>query len=292
MRKTSIERKIFVAVNTLLLLTFCFICLYPVWYVVMASFSDSNMLMVHRGLLLKPIGYNLQAYRAVAENKMVFYGYMNTLFIVVVGTTINIIMSTIAAYILSRKNTLLAKPMMVFILITMYFSGGLIPTYLNILNLGLYDSIWSLILPVAINTYNLVILKNSFEAVPESVIEAARIDGARHSDIMFRVIVPMAKATIAVMVLYYGVAHWNSWFSAAMYIQERTKYPLQLVLREILIINDTTNMMQGGNAYDTANFAESIKYAVIVVATLPILCVYPFLQKYFAKGAMVGAVKG
>lgn len=292
MRKTSIGRKIFVVINTLILIGFCFVCLYPVWYVVMASFSDSNQLMVYRGVLLRPLGYNVEAYRAVAENKMVLYGYTNTIFIVVVGTAINIAMSTIGAYILSRKNTMLAKPLMIFILITMYFSGGLIPTYLNILNLGLYDSIWSLILPVAINTYNLIIMKNSFEAVPDSVVEAAKIDGARHSDIMFRVIVPMAKATIAVMVLYYGVAHWNSWFSAAMYIQERTKYPLQLVLREILIMNDTTNMMQGGNAYDTANFSETIKYAVIVVATLPILCVYPFLQKYFAKGALVGAVKG
>ena len=174
----------------------------------------------------------------------------------------------------------------------MYFSGGLIPCYLNIRNLGLYDSLWSLILPVAINTYNLIIMKTSFDAVPDSLTEAATIDGAGHAVIMFRVILPLAKATVAVMVLYYGVAHWNSWFTAAMYIQDRYKYPLQLVLREILIQNDTSAMMQGGSVNDTSNIAETIKYAVIVVSTLPILCIYPLLQKYFAKGALVGAVKG
>lgn len=181
---------------------------------------------------------------------------------------------------------------MFYIILTMYFNGGLIPTYLNIRNLGLYDSLFSLILPVAINTYNLIIMRSFFESIPDSIIEAATIDGAGHATIMFRVIIPLAKAMVAVMVLYYGVAHWNSWFSAAMYIQDRNKYPLQLVLREILIMNDTTNMMIGGNAYDTSNFAETIKYAVIVVATIPILCVYPFLQKYFTKGVLVGAVKG
>ncbi len=292
MEKASIGRKLFVVFNVLFLTAFCFICLYPVWYVIMASFSDSNQLVGFTGILWKPLKPTIAAYKAVASNKMVLTGYGNTLFIVVSATFINIIMTTIGAYILSRKNVMLKKALMFYIILTMYFNGGLIPTYLNIRNLGLYDSLFSLILPVAINTYNLIIMRSFFESIPDSIIEAATIDGAGHATIMFRVIIPLAKAMVAVMVLYYGVAHWNSWFSAAMYIQDRNKYPLQLVLREILIMNDTTNMMIGGNAYDTSNFAETIKYAVIVVATIPILCVYPFLQKYFTKGVLVGAVKG
>lgn len=292
MGKSTFERKIFVFFNTALLILFSVICLYPILYVTFGSFSDANLLMEYKGLLWRPIKPTLAAYRAVSKNKMVLYGYANTLFVVGIATTINIVMTTIGAYILSRKNVMLRKALMIYIMITMYFSGGIIPCYLNIRNLGLYDSLWSLILPAAINTYNLIIMKTSFDAVPDSLTEAATIDGAGHATIMFRVILPLAKATVAVMVLYYGVAHWNSWFTAAMYIQDRYKYPLQLVLREILIQNDTSAMMQGGSVNDTSNIAETIKYAVIVVSTLPILCIYPLLQKYFAKGALVGAVKG
>lgn len=292
MGKSTFERKIFVFFNTALLILFSVICLYPILYVTFGSFSDANLLMEYKGLLWRPIKPTLAAYRAVSKNKMVLYGYANTLFVVGIATTINIVMTTIGAYILSRKNVMLRKALMIYIMITMYFSGGIIPCYLNIRNLGLYDSLWSLILPAAINTYNLIIMKTSFDAVPDSLTEAATIDGAGHATIMFRVILPLAKATVAVMVLYYGVTHWNSWFTAAMYIQDRYKYPLQLVLREILIQNDTSAMMQGGSVNDTSNIAETIKYAVIVVSTLPILCIYPLLQKYFAKGALVGVVKG
>lgn len=292
MEKSSFSRKIFTLINTLLLLGFSIICLYPVLYVIFGSLSDANMLMKYSGFLWKPIGINLDAYKALGQNKMILVGYGNTLFVVIVATTINIIMTTIGAYVLSRKNLMLKKVIMIYIMITMYFSGGIIPGYLNIRNLGLYDSLWALILPAAITTYNLIIMRTSFEAIPDSLIEAATIDGAGHGTIMFKVVLPLAKATVAVMILYYGVAHWNSWFTAAIYLQNRMKYPLQLVLREILIQNDTSMMMQGGSVNDNSNIAETIKYAVIVVATIPILCVYPFLQKYFAKGALVGAVKG
>ena len=292
MEKSSFSRKIFTLINTLLLLGFSIICLYPVLYVIFGSLSDANMLMKYSGFLWKPIGINIDAYKALGQNKMILVGYGNTLFVVIVATIINIIMTTIGAYVLSRKNLMLKKVIMIYIMITMYFSGGIIPGYLNIRNLGLYDSLWALILPAAITTYNLIIMRTSFEAIPDSLIEAATIDGAGHGTIMFKVVLPLAKATVAVMILYYGVAHWNSWFTAAIYLQNRMKYPLQLVLREILIQNDTSMMMQGGSVNDNSNIAETIKYAVIVVATLPILCVYPFLQKYFAKGALVGAVKG
>lgn len=292
MRRSSIQRKIFLVVNAALLLGFSFICLYPIIYVIFASLSESSQLMAFNGFLWKPLSLTFDAYKAIATNEMIFKGYANTIFVVFTATVINIIMTSLAAYVLSRKDLMLRKALMIYILITMYFSGGIIPLYLTIRNLGLYNSLWSLILPVMVNTYNLVIMRTSFEAIPDSLVEAALIDGASHFTIMFKVVLPLAKATVAVMVLYYGVAHWNSWFQASLYLQDRSKYPLQLVLKEILIQNDTNAMTQGGSLSDALDVAESIKYAVIVVATLPILCVYPFLQKYLAKGALVGAVKG
>ena len=291
MEHTTIGRRIFMIINTVLL-GFGFICLYPMYYVVMASFSDANQLMAFRGFLWMPINANIESYRAIVKNKMLFTGYANTLFVVGVSLLLNITMTSIGAYFLSRKNLMLKKAVMIYILITMYFSGGIIPLYLTVKNLGLYNSIWSLIIPAAVNTYNLVIMRTSFEAIPDSLVEAALIDGAGHIQILIKIILPLAKATVAVMVLYYGVAHWNSWFNAMLFLNDRAKFPLQLVLREILIQNDTSAMTQGGGLTDTINIAKTIKYAVIVVSTVPILCVYPFLQKYFAKGALVGAVKG
>lgn len=292
MEHITIGRRIFMIINAVLLLGFGFICLYPMYYVVMASFSDANQLMAFRGFLWMPLNANIESYRAIVKNKMLFTGYANTLFVVGVSLLLNITMTSIGAYFLSRKNLMLKKAVMIYILITMYFSGGIIPLYLTVKNLGLYNSIWSLIIPAAVNTYNLVIMRTSFEAIPDSLVEAALIDGAGHVQILIKIILPLAKATVAVMVLYYGVAHWNSWFNAMLFLSDRTKFPLQLVLREILIQNDTSAMTQGGGLNDTINIAKTIKYAVIVVSTVPILCVYPFLQKYFAKGALVGAVKG
>ena len=180
---------------------------------------------------------------------------------------------------------------MVLMLFTMYFSGGLIPSYITIKSLGLYNSLLALILPGAISTYNLIIMRTSFQGIPSGLEEAAYLDGAGHLSIIWNVILPLSKAIIAVMVLYYGVAHWNSWFGASIYLNDRNKYPLQLILREILLQNDVSNMA-GGSGSDEYSIAESIKYAVIIVATAPILCIYPFLQKYFVKGVMIGALKG
>jgi putative aldouronate transport system permease protein len=187
-----------------------------------------------------------------------------------------------------------SRPVMIMIIITMYFNGGLIPNYFNIKELGLYNSIWSLILPGAISTFNLIILRTAFLAVPDSLEESAKLEGANHFVILFRIILPLTMPTVAVLILYYAVGHWNSWFNAMIYLKTRTKFPLQLILREILIQNDSTSMTAGmsGDTGDKLAIAETIRYATIIVATLPILCVYPFLQKYFTKGVMVGAVKG
>lgn len=217
---------------------------------------------------------------------------MNTIFVVVVGVFINLIMTSLGAYFLSRQNLRYQKIVMVMIIITMYFSGGMIPFYFTVTGLGLQNSLWALILPTAINTYNLIIMRTSFMSIPYSLEESAKLDGAGHFRILFFIVIPLSKSILAVMLLYYAVANWNSWFNAMLFLDDRSKFPLQLVLREILIQNDTTSMTQGVGGVDINAVGETIKYAVIVVATLPILCVYPFIQKYFVSGVMIGAVKG
>ena len=216
---------------------------------------------------------------------------MNTMFILVVGVILDLIMTSLGAYFLSRKRVMFKKPIMMFIMFTMFFSGGMIPFYLNLKDLHLTGTLWGLIIPFMISTYNMIILRTSFESIPESLIEAAQIDGAGHMTILAQVVLPLSKAILAVMVLYYGVSIWNSWFWASAIIRNREMYPLQIILREILMQNDTSSMMAGTSAMDTEAIGMTIKYATIMVATVPILCVYPFLQKYFTKGTMVGAVK-
>ena len=291
--KDSIQRKGFVLANTVFLSLLSIVCIYPVLYVCFASLSDSGRIMEHTGLLWKPLGFNVEAYRAVLKNPVIASGYLNTIFVVVVGTAFNVALTSLGAYFLSRKNVMLKNAVMTMIVITMFFSGGLIPFYLTVKMLGMYNSLWALIIPTGINTYNLIIMRTSFSALPDSLIESASLDGAGHWRILIRIVVPLSMPVIAVMILYYAVGIWNSWFEASIYIKERTLFPLQLILREILIDNDTTSMTAGsGDASDLMSIAESVKYAVIVFATIPILCVYPFLQKYFVKGIMIGSVKG
>lgn len=292
--KISKSEKAFQFFNNLFMLALSLVMLYPVWHVVMASFSDSNSLIGYGGVLLKPLGFSTNAYTLMMKNPMIVRGYINTIFIVVTGTALNLVFTAIAAYVLSRKEVYWQKHMMIFIIFTMYFSGGMIPTYLVYTKLYLLgDSFLSLLLPGLINTFNLIILKTAFASVPSSLEESAKLDGAGHWRILISIILPLSKASLAVMVLYYAVEHWNSWFRASLYLNTREKYPLQMILREILISNDTSSMSAGsGLIEDQQAIGETIKYAVIVVATVPILCVYPFLQKYFVKGVMVGAVKG
>jgi len=182
--------------------------------------------------------------------------------------------------------------MMFLVVFTMFFSGGMIPTYLTVQGYGLENTIWAMVLPGAVSTYNLIIMRTSFLSVPVSLEESAKLDGAGHFTIMVRIIVPLSIPVIAVVALYYSVSHWNAWFNAMLYLKDREKYPLQLILREILIQGDTSNMTQNMGDVDRNAMNESVKYAVMVVSTLPIMMVYPFIQKYFVKGVMIGAVKG
>lgn len=289
-KKTN-ARRAFEVLNTIVLSAVVIMTVYPLLYILFASVSDSSSLMSHSGFLLKPIGFTTLAYEKAFEHPLIISSYINTLYIVGVSLIINILLTAVGAYFLSRRDVLFQKAITILILFTMYFQGGLIPSYFNIRDLGLYDSTWSLILPVALNTFNLIIMRTGFQSVPVSLEESATLDGAGHFIILFRVIFPLVMPTVAVMVLYYGVSHWNSWFNASLYINDSQKYPLQLVLRQILITNDTQQMTTGVDAGSTMAISETIKYAVIIIATVPILCIYPFLQKYFVKGATVGAVK-
>ena len=289
--KRSKGERIFGVFNYAFLSLIMVICLYPVWYVAVASFSDSNQLMQHSGPLLSPLGFSIDAYKKVFQNPMIAKGYMNTLFILVVGVVLDLIMTSLGAYFLSRKNVMFKRGIMMLIVFTMFFSGGMIPFYLNLKDLSLTGSHWGLIIPFMINTYNMIILRTSFESIPDSLIEAAQIDGAGHITVLTKVVLPLSKAILAVMVLYYGVSIWNSWFWASAIIRDREMYPLQVILREILMQNDVSSMTTGSSAVDTEAIGMTIRYATIIVATVPFLCVYPFLQKHFTKGTMVGAVK-
>ena len=290
--KISTGERIFGIFNVIILTLFSIACLYPFWYVVVASFSNPNLLIANPGAILLPMGWSTDAYSYVFNTKAMWVGYGNTIFYVVVGTAINIFMTLLAAYFLSRKDLPGKTFFTIMIMFTMYFSGGMIPGYLNIQSLHLFNTRWALLLPGAVSTYNLIIMRTAMSGIDASLTESAMLDGAGHMTILWKILVPLCKATIAVLVLYYGVAHWNSWFSSFIYLDTDAKghslEPLQIVLRRILILSDTSDTGAG----DVTNLAETIKYATIIVATVPILALYPFLQKYFTKGVMVGAVKG
>ncbi|MEK5024868.1 MULTISPECIES: carbohydrate ABC transporter permease [Paenibacillus] len=290
--KRTIGERLFDGANMLLMVVLIIFTLYPLLHVLNASLSDSGRLMAHSGLLFFPEGFNLDSYKLVLSNPSILSGYRNTIVIVVLGTALNLLFTILGAYTLSRKNFMLRNPIMLAIVFTMFFNGGIIPTYLLINNtLHMGNNLLALIVPGLVSSYNLIIMRTSFQEISESLLESARIDGAGEVRILWRIVVPLSMPVIAVMILFYGVAHWNSWFGAILYLRDRNLYPLQLVLREILIQNSTDSMTTAAAMGDKEAIGESVKYATVMVATLPILFIYPFLQKYFVKGVMIGAIK-
>ena len=263
-------------------------CLYPMLHVLFASISDPIRLMQHTGVILKPLGFSLEGYKIVLKNPNIPVSYLNTIIYVVVGTSINILMTTLGAYALSRKGYMFKKTITLLIVFTMYFNGGLIPNFLLVKALGMYNTIWALVVPGAISTWNLIVMKTCFQAIPVSLEESARLDGANDFVILLKVFLPLSKATMAVMLLFYAVTQWSSWFNAMIYLSDRKKFPLKLIMREILIANSTS-----GNTMDSdvMFLEEVVKYATIIVSTVPVLCIYPFVQKYFMTGVMMGSVK-
>lgn len=293
LQKRTAGEVIFDNLNVLFMVFMIAVSLYPILFVLFASLSEASLLIQFQGILLRPLGkLNLEAYKTVFSDSKIMTGYMNTIIIVIGGVSVNILLSSLGAYCLSRKNVFWNGLLSKMIVLTMVFNGGIIPMFLTVKQLGLYDTRLSLILPVAINTYNLIIMRTSFAEIPDSISESAQIDGAGHVTILFKIVLPLSKAVLAVMVLFYGVAHWNSWANAVMFIRSQDKYPLQVILRDILLQNQTNDMISGAGETDRFSVSETIKYATIIIATVPVLALYPFLQRYFQKGVMIGSVKG
>ena len=273
----------------------CIICIYPLWYVLVASLSDPVLLYMQRGILVWPLGeWSIRGYQLVMENPNIPLGFRNTLIYLGIGTFINMLITTMAAYGLSRKDCYWNGKIMKLIAFTMYFAGGLIPFYLMVKNMNLLDTYSGIILPVMVNTWNLIVMRTAFAGIPDSLEESARLDGANDWTILWRIFFPLAQATIAVIALFYAVGWWNNWFNPSIFLSSKSKYPLQLVLREILLKNDTSAMTQVGSIGQSQQeqYRMLVKYCTIIVATVPILIVYPFLQRYFVKGVMVGSIKG
>lgn len=290
-RKRGVSDWVFDIFNYIFMTFAALIALYPFLHVVFSSFSDPTLLVKHTGIMFRPAGFSLAGYQAVLQNREVYIGYANTIFYVVVSTALSTLITAIFAYPLSHPRLKYKKFLTKMMVFTMFFSGGMIPTYMVVRNLGMLDTRWSVIIPSLINAYNVMIMKSAFSSVPPSLEESARLDGANELQSFLKIILPNVKATVAVIILFYGVGMWNSWFSALLYIQDRAKYPLQLFLREILIGTSAKEMGNYAVKSDTAFLEEVVKHATTVVATVPILTIYPFVQKYFIKGAMIGAVK-
>ena len=293
--KSNKSENLFNIINIFFMFLTMSIMIYPFLYAIFASLSEANQLMRHTGLLFKPLGLSIDAYLAVYQNRLIRSGYMNTIINLTMFVALSMTLTSLGAYALSRKDFLLRKQIMLGIVFTMFFNGGLIPTYMLIRNLSMSNTRYALIIPMAISAYNLLIMRTYFEGIPDSLIESAKIDGANEFLILIRIMVPISMPVIAVMILFYGVENWNSWFPAFIYLKDRSLWPLQLVLREIVLSSETSaldNMMTGAENVDKKAVGESIKFATIMAATMPILFVYPSLQKHFVKGVMIGAIKG
>lgn len=284
---------VFDVVNASILIVMMLVVLYPLIYVVSCSVS-SPLLVVQSKVVLFPKGMTKVAYEHVFNNSLILSGYGNTILYTLIGTSINLVMTIMAAFPLSQKTFGVRKGITFLFTFTMLFSGGLVPTFLTVQRLGLMDTVWALVLPGAISAWNMLIMKNYFQtSIPGELYEAARIDGADWMTILLQLVLPLSMPIVAVMILYYGVSHWNSYFSALIYLRDRMRYPLQLIMRSYFSGNDFAE--QGGGGEDTATallLTETIKYALIVIASFPMLCLYPFMQRFFVKGVMLGAVKG
>ncbi|EJW19283.1 carbohydrate ABC transporter permease [Paenibacillus alvei] len=290
----SFGDRLFNLINYTLLTLLTLIVLYPLVFVLSASISNPEHVL--RGdMWLIPKGFNLDAYAKIFQNKDILLGYSNTVLYTVIGTALNVVMTICAAYPLSRRDLAGRGLVTGLIVFTMFFGGGLIPTYLLIKNLNMLDTLWVMIIPNAVSVWNIIIMRTFFQqSIPGELQESAMIDGCTHIQTLLRIVLPLSMPIIAVMVLFYAVGHWNSYFNALIYLTTKEKFPLQLILREILIQSDSGEFVKltSESAVRMKMSVEGLKYAVLVVANLPMLMLYPFLQRYFVKGIMIGALKG
>ncbi|MGN0905817.1 MAG: carbohydrate ABC transporter permease [Bullifex sp.] len=291
--KMTLSDRIFDTVINIFAVVIIIVIMYPLLFVLAASFSDPDYVL--RGeVTIFPKGFSLYPYKLVFQNGDIWRGYMNSIIYTVLGTAISITLTICLAYALSRKDMPHRRFLTLFILFTMYFSGGMIPSYLLVKDLGLYNTMWAVIIPVAINTYNFIVAKTFFEnSIPKEMYESAMIDGSGDIRTLWSIVLPLSTSIISVLILYYAVDYWNAYFNALIYLNNEKLYPLQIILRNILLVGQTEQM--GSNSVgmgEKIKMAEAIKYSVIVVSSLPVLIIYPFVQKHFVKGVMIGAVKG
>lgn len=289
--KKTIGDYAFSIINGIIMVLLMIITAYPMYYVVIASITEPAEVMANTGVMLLPGKISFTSYKLLLEYPMMFVSYKNTFIYVIVGTAISLTLTTLGGYSLSRTEVPGVKQIMMLVTFTMFFSGGLIPKYLLVQNLNMLDTIWAIVLPGALSTMNMIIMRTSFMGIPKSLEESARLDGAGDFRILWSIMLPLSTAILAVMTLFYAVGYWNDFFNPMIYLKTRNKFPLQLLLREILVSN-STDELTAGVGDDKSLISQVIKYSTIVVSTLPILCVYPFLQKFFTKGVMIGAVKG
>lgn len=289
----SIGDNIFDTINLIIMTIICIAIVYPIYYVIIASFTEPHIVSSGK-VLLYPEEVFMGGYERIFTYPPIWKGYANTIKYTFVGTLISICTTVPCAYALSRKDLFLRKQIMFLFTFTMFFNGGIIPLYLVIRNIGIYDTIWAIVLPPAVSVWNLIICRTFFETtIPDELLEAAIIDGCSDYGFFFRIVIPLSSTVITVMILFYSTAIWNSFMNALMFLSESDKMPLQVVLRNLILINQATSLTTDAQEMVLRQkLAEQLKYGVIVVATVPLLAVYPFLQKYFTKGVMIGAIKG
>ena len=289
-RDRSISAKVFEAVVHIVMIRVVLLTLLPVIHVISISFSSAAA--ISRGDVgLWPVEFSVSAYTAIFKSGNVPRSFLNSVYYTALGTAINMLLTTMMAYPLSRTYLTFRKFYNVLVLITMFFSGGLIPTFLTVKNLGLYNTVWAIALPGAISTWNLIIMRTFFMGLPAELEESAQLDGANDFTIFARIILPLSKASIATIALFYGVGHWNNWFSGMIYFKNSKSYPLQTILRSIVINSEVSDEITVDEVINSIS-AEGIKYSTLVVSMVPMMAVYPFIQKYFVKGVMIGSLKG
>lgn len=280
--------------NYLVMFLILVLMIYPLYYCAIVSIS--NGVAVTRGeVLWRPVGFDLTAYKVVFGNGQILRAYGNTIYYTALGTLINIAMTALCAYPLSRPHLRGRKAINFLLMLTMFVNGGMIPMYLQVKALGLLDTVWAIVLPGAISTYNMIIMRTFFSSIPEELHEAAQIDGASPFQTFLRIILPLSQTIMATLVLFYAVGHWNGYLSALLYLTDSRKMPLQMVIRKMVIDSDIASMTTANAASSSAEtlITESkLKYAIVMISILPMLVVYPFLQKYFVNGVMIGSVKG
>lgn len=281
--------KVFSALNIALMTLVVIVTLYPFWYVIVCSFSSITHVTTSR-FILWPDGLHLDAYRQIFRDNMVPTAYKNTLVITLSGTVLSMVLTTLGAYVLSRRDLPGRKLLTVFVVLTMLFRGGLVPFYLTVQSVGLLESLWALVIPFLVSTYNMIILRNFFLGVPESLYESASLDGCRPTAYLLHILLPLSMPAIATITLFYAVSYWNAYFYGIIFLQDKTLWPMQTVLRQILMSSEFSTMLYDDGAQNLPS--EVLKDAMIVITAIPIICVYPFLQKYFVKGVMVGSIKG